>query len=212
MPIKPTGTSGPVRVSMVAGASRIEQLTIKWPLQQKDIERKIFGYFAREFERLGAKFLHVEDGGLRELDFLLTLPGGKTWLELMEVVVPRKGEIPHRPGQQAHGVPHYVDKVFEGVTRKIRDYGFRHQYPVHLLLYTTHEQYIPSVAAVEMLRIRFKEVRHPFDIVFFITPLAEDATPLTVIFSSDHPIATVASESLASQSWISLPGAETKLL
>jgi hypothetical protein len=210
---KPSGTSGPVRISIAdAGEPRIEQLTIQWPTEQKEIERKIFGYFAREFEKVGAKFLRVVDGGVRDLDFLLTLPGGKTYLELMEVVTPRKGEIPHQPGQHAHTISNYVDKVFEGVTRKINDYGFRHEYPIHLLLYTTHEQYIPSSAAIEMLRIRFNEVRRPFENVFFITPLAEDVTPFEVIFSKDHPIPTVANESIADRSWISLPGAETKLL
>jgi hypothetical protein len=160
---------------------------------------------------VGAKFLSVNDGGITGLDFLLTLPGGKTYLELMEVVAPRKSEIPHQPGQQTHLISNYVDKVFEGVTRKINKYGFRHECPVHLLLYTTHEQYIPSRAAIEMLRAQFKEVRHPFENVFLITPLSEDAAPLVVIFNRDHPIATVTKESLAGHAWISLPGTAMKL-
>lgn len=209
---KPSGTSGAVRVSVGNdGVPKIEHLTIQWPTEQKEIERKIFGFFTREFEKAGAKFLDVEDGGVSGLDFLLTLPGGKTYLELMEVVAPRKGERPHGPGQQVHMISAYVDQVFEAVARKTGKYGFSHEYPVHLLLYITHEQYVPSPGAIEMLKVRFKEAKHSFENVFLITPLSEDLTPLIVLFNKDNPVSTVAKESVAGSWWISLPGSETKL-
>jgi hypothetical protein len=209
---KPSGTSGAVRPSVGNdGRPKIEHLTIQWPTEQKEIERKILGFFTREFEKAGAKFLDIEDGGVSGLDFLLTLPGGKTWLELMEVVAPRKGEKPHGPGQQAHMISAYVDQVFEGVMRKTGKYGFRHECPVHLLLNTTHEQYVPSPSAIEMLKVRFREVKHSFENVFLITPLSEDVTPLTVLFNKHHPVSTEAKESVAGSWWISLPGSETKL-
>jgi hypothetical protein len=146
----------------------------------KAIERKILGYFQREFSKTGAKFLAVKDLGDKGLDFLLTLPGGETYLELMELVAPEIGETPYQHGAQSHTASGYIDKVFHGVERKIAKYGLKHDYPIHLLFYTTHEQYVPSPPGVEMLKIRFKETVHPFENVFLITPLAEDLTPLQV--------------------------------
>jgi hypothetical protein len=51
---KPSGTSGAVRRSVGNdGRPKIEHLTIQWPTEQKEIERKTFGFFTREFEKAG---------------------------------------------------------------------------------------------------------------------------------------------------------------
>ncbi len=208
---KPTGKAGPFQVRVKGGAIESGQLRIAWPGSQKDVERKILQYFVREFEKSGAAFLKIEDGGTRELDFLLTLPGGKSYLELMEVVVPPAGAKPHQAGAQSHWPIPYADKVFADVQKKIQKYGLKHQIPIDLLLYITHEQYQPDGSALDVLRNYFQTRPHSFHYVFFLIPLSEDLTPLHVIFNADHVSEPISLEELAGRWWINLPSANWEL-
>jgi hypothetical protein len=202
---KPSGTAGPFKVTRTAEGAIGHHIKIDWPQDQKDIERRIFGYFRREFEKTGAKFLKIKDGGTKEIDFLLTLPGGQSYLELMEAVVPFAGEIPHQPGSQGHWPIEYADRVFSEVQKKIDKYGFKHKLPLDLLIYTTHEQYRPNEAAIQVLRHYFKDRRHPFHYVFFITPLSEDLSPMWVLFNRDYPREPPPLDDLRGRYWINLP-------
>jgi hypothetical protein len=202
---KPSGIAGGFRVARTERGFAANQIKIEWPTEQKQIERKILGYFMREFERAGATFLRVEDGGTENLDFLLTLPKGKAYLELMEAVIPEDGQKPHQPGAQWHRPVPYADKVFLGVQKKIDDYGFNHSTPVDLLIYITHEQYAPNPAAIQVLRSYFADRPHPFYYVFFIVPLAEDTTPIHLLFNRDHPLKLMPLDALAECAWVSLP-------
>lgn len=185
--------------------------TIQWPTNQKAIEWKILGYFVREFEKNGAKILDVKDGGTEELDFLLTLPGGKAYLELMEAVLPATG-IPFGSGHGHHEPIPYADKIFEGVRKKIAKYGMKHEVPIDLLIYITHEQYNPNDAALWVLRRYFAENQHPFQYVFFLVPIDEVSSQLNVLYTKDHRFELPPLEDLAERSWINLVGAEAKLI
>ena len=203
---KPSGTIGQIRAGIIDGQHFAEQQKIIWPSDQKEIERKILGFFVREFEKTGAKFLKIEDGGTEELDFLLTLPGGKAWLELMEVVMPKPRNTPFQSGQQWHEPLIYAENIFKAVEeKKIRKYGLNHETPIDLLLYITHEQYAPNEAAIHALRHFFKENTHPFNYIFLILPFAEDHCDLRVIFNVGHPFEIPPLEELAERKWLSLP-------
>ncbi|MCA3562675.1 MAG: hypothetical protein IOC82_16820 [Aestuariivirga sp.] len=183
---KPTGTLGPLTITTSDGRTSAEQQKIVWPSDQKDVERKILELFVSEFERTGAKFLRIEDGGTKDLDFRVTLPGGQAYVELMEVVIPEPSTIPFQNGQQWHEPLAYASNIFGAVEKKVRKYGFSHTIPIHLLLYLTHEQYAPNEAAIYTLRHYFKVNKHPFEYVFFLIPLTTDACDLRVIFTIEH--------------------------
>lgn len=94
MATKPSGTAGPFAVTVSADGTIVgQQAKIVWPSDQKEIERKILGFFVREFEKNGAKFLTIREGETKDLDFLLRLPGGQVHLELMKVAIPNSGGI-----------------------------------------------------------------------------------------------------------------------
>lgn len=210
---KPSGVSGPFIATVTETRQVIaEQLRINWPSTQKEIERKILGYFVREFEKQGAKFLAIEDGGTRELDFLLTLPGGKVHLELMEAILPQHGEIPFQPGNRSYDPIPYGEAIFREVSKKISKYGFSHEIPIDLLIYITHEQYRPNGAAIQVLQRLFLENKHPFQYVFFLIPLAEDLTKLHVLFNKDYPFDPPAFSELKDRSWINLVSSEFQLI
>lgn len=212
MAIKPSGTSGPFSVTVSADGTPVgRHEKFAWPTNQKDIERKILDFFVREFERTGAKFLKIEDGGTKDLDFLLTLPGGEVHLELMEIVIPQKGEIPFQPGHRRHEPVPYADAAFAGVQRKIDKYGLKHDVPIDLLLYVTHEQYNPNGAALDVLRRYFLERRHPFQYVFFLVPVAEDFATLYVLFNKDVPFNPPPVDELAQRAWINVVSSEAQI-
>lgn len=186
---KPTGTSGPLEVTVTPdGAVVTHHARIVWPPEQRAIEQKIFGYFRREFERdPRVKFRNVRPGGTRELDFLVDLPRGQAYIELMEAIVPKVGGRPYQPGQQVHDAVEYAERVWSEVAKKVRKYGSRHTTPVDLLIYTTHQQYAPGTPAIQVLRHYFNDREQYFQYAFLITPLAEDDSPLHVLYSRDVP-------------------------
>ncbi|MHA6883084.1 hypothetical protein [Ralstonia pseudosolanacearum] len=208
---KPSGVTGPVRVTVGPDGAHLEHEKIQWPTDQKEIERKILGYFVREFEKTGATILSVKDGGTEELDFLLELPGGSAHLELMEAVVPAD-RVPFQPGHGHYVAGPYAAKVFAGVERKIAKYGLRHEVPIDLLICTTHEQYNPNDAALWVLARRFAETPHPFEYVFFLTPSSETDARMVVLFNKDYAIDLPPLEAVENVSWINLVGSEAKLL
>lgn len=212
MATKPSGTAGPFTVTVSADGTVVgQQAKIVWPPDQKEIERKILGFFVREFEKTGAKFLNIQDGGTKDLDFLLTLPGGQVHLELMEVVIPKSGEIPFRPGHRRHQPVPYADAIFKGVQRKIDKYGSTHEVPIDLLLYVTHEQYNPNDAALDVLRRYFLERPHSFEYVFFLIPGSEDLVHLNVLFNKDQPLNPPPLSELEQREWINVVASEAQV-
>lgn len=209
---KPSGITGAFSVTVTEGG----ELTghhdkVNWPSSQKDIERKILGFFMREFEKSDAKFIKIEDGGTEELDFLLTLPGGKVYLELMEAVVPRPKEIPFQSGNRRFEPITYADVVFHEITKKIAKYGLKHEIPIDLLIYLTHEQYNPNNAAINVLRRYLIETEHPFQYVFFLIPHTEDFAVIHVLFNRECPFDPPALAELAESSWVNVVSSEGKI-
>ncbi|MFZ2407813.1 MAG: hypothetical protein WAW41_22000 [Methylobacter sp.] len=213
MATKPSGTAGPFTVTVSAGGTIVgQQAKIVWPTDQKEIERKILGFFVREFEKTGAQFLKIQDGGTKDLDFLLTLPGGQVHLELMEVVIPKTGEIPFGSGHQRHKPVPYADAIFKGVQRKIDKYGLKHCVPIDLLLYVTHEQYNPNEAALDVLRRYFLEREHSFEYIFFLIPSSEDFVRLNVLFNKGQPFNPPPLSELEHREWINLVASEAQIV
>lgn len=208
---KPSGVSGPVRVTVDPSGVNLGLEKIQWPTDQKEIERKVLGFFIREFRKAGASILDVKDGGTEELDFLLKLPGGNAHLELMEAVVPAE-RVPFQSGNGHHVAGPYATKVFASVERKIAKYGLRHEVPIDLLIYTTHEQYNPNDAALWVLARRFAETPHPFEYVFFLTPFSETNARLVVLYNKDCPKDLPPLEAVENASWINLVGSEATLI
>lgn len=207
---KPTVVTGPFRVSVSPDGKLVgAHESINWPTDQKEIERKILGYF---IQKMKIEALHIEDGGTEHLDFLLTCPRGKIYIELMEAVAPKSGGIPYKPGTQKHDCIEYAEAIFKNVQKKIDKYGFHHAIPIQLLLYVTHEQYVPAHSGYAALRRLFLDRKHPFELVFFIAPLAEDDVELIVIANRDDPVSAPSLAELAGQTWISVPSTEWKVM
>lgn len=207
---KPSGLVGPVRVSVRAGGAQLDHLTINWPADQKGIEWKVLEYLLRDWESNNLPVPAVTDGGTEELDFLLEYPKRKAYMELMEAVVPAE-KIPFQPGHAKHEAGPYADKIFAGVKKKIAKYGLRHEVPIDLLIYITHEQYNPNDAALWALARRFADTPHPFEFVYFVVPLADDFARISLLYVKDQPMRFPPSESFEKVTWINLVGSGARL-
>lgn len=207
---KPSGTTGPIRVAVAESSATLNHQPVQWSTDQKGVERKILDYFIRESQLAGARVLHVQDGGTKDLDFLLTLPGGKCHLELMEAVLPNS-PVPFQPGHMRHEPVPYARRIFDSVQKKIDKYGLKHQVPIDLLIYVTHEQYNPNDAAIWVLRRMFAEVAHPFEYAFFLVPRDENHAELLVLFNKDQPFDLPPLNALADREWFNLVGSEAVL-
>ncbi|MFS2107887.1 hypothetical protein [Ralstonia sp. Ralssp135] len=207
---KPSGVTGPVRMSVGPEGPRLDHITIQWPADQKGIERKILEYLLRDWKKNGVPLPKVTDGGTEELDFLLEYPRGKAHMELMEAVVPPQ-KLPFQGGHAWFEAGPYADRVFAGVRRKIAKYGLRHEVPIDLLLYTTHEQYNPTDAALWALARRFADVPHPFEFVYFVTPFADDDGRVDLLYNKDIPRSFPPSSEFETARWLRIVGSEAKL-
>ena len=202
MATKPTGLTGPLRVARTESGVVAELLAVGWPKDQAQIERKILTAFIREFERFGAKVYEMEAGGTEDLDFLLTLPGGKSYLELMEIVAPRKGELPYQAGNHSYEALEYAEQVYSGIQRKADKYGFRHALPIDLLLYFTHALYSPSEWGELALRRFLLDRKHPFHYVFLIKSIDDETAELRVLFNHDYPSPAPEIAELRDKRWV----------
>lgn len=207
---KPTGVTGPVRVTATPSGPRLDHLTIRWPTDQKAIERKILDYFLRFLAERKIVVSRVIDGGTEELDFLVEYPGGKAHLELMEAVLPEE-KVPFQSGHRWFVAGKYADQVFAGVKRKIAKYGLRHEVPIDLLIYTTHEQYSPADSALWALAKRFADTEHPFEMVYFVVPFADDDARVVLVHNKNDPRTFPPAEQFEEATWLRIVGSEARL-
>ena len=213
MAIKPSGTSGPIKISFSNndGISQTHEKFI-WATNKEGIENQIFQFFVREIKKTGEEITSYEAGGTKDLDFAVTSNNQKFCLELMEAFVSQRDCQPFQGGAQIHNSSTYADKVFAGIDKKTKKYGLKHEVPIDLLLYATHEQYNPSSSALELLKHYLIEQKHSFRRVFFIQPLAEDFSILHKLFDQKIQVALKFRDTLTDKEWFSFPSSDFNLV
>lgn len=197
---KPSGTTGFISVDHTGSHTFHAN---EWPTEQKEIERKILSLFKTELEASGGKILSIKDGGTKELDFLLETPQGLAHLELMEIVFRGGKGSPFTPGHGYHAPMEYAQQVFGEVKKKIDKYGMRHEVPIDLLLYITHQKFLPIEAAIWALRRRFFYEAHCFQYVFLLTP-GPPSAQVRVLFSKDTLFELPPIEAIRNKGWVNL--------
>ncbi len=130
-------------------------------------------------------------------------------MELMEVVVPA-GKVPFQPGHGKYVAGEYADKVFAQVAKKITKYGLRHEVPICLMIYTTHEQYNPNDAALWALARRFADTEHAFEYVWFVVPFTDDDARIDCVYNKYQPRSFPPSATFEGTTWITLVGSEAR--
>lgn len=142
----------------------------RWPTNQLAIERKIFELYLRTLRSSGETVDRAVSQGTHGLDFLMHGSRGAAYVELMEAVVPKSGDLPYQPGNQVHECVEYAEAVFAQIQKKTDKYGLKHTTPIRLLIYTTHGQYDPDRLGVWALRRLLEDRPHAFEEVLFLTP------------------------------------------
>lgn len=211
--MKRSGIIGPfVTTSDGTGNMAGSQNKFVWPTDQKAIENLVLDYFLREREKVGVVIFSRQDGGIHDLDFRLKLSDGIVDLELMEVVIRSGKEIPFQPGFGTHVAGEYADIIFEQVQKKIDKYGSNHEIPIDLLLYVTHEQYLPNNSALDVLRIYFRDKHHNFRRVYFIVPAAQEFCSLYELYSQGVTLNLPLLDEVKNVRWINAVSSEMKVI
>lgn len=108
-----------------------------------------------------------------DLDYDLKLPGGDVSLELTEFVLPgAPGSSPYERDSGGIQIGDLVDGVLASVRNKEVKYNF--STPVHLLVYSTHFQFMAVDPLVACLQSDLGISGCKFEQVFFLSPF--DAT------------------------------------
>ncbi len=154
-PKKPTGVTGPVRLS---GAGS-EFLPLQFPSTKEGIEDFIAEGFVRSARATGADISlgpHMETD---DLDFSAVLAGQEVYLELTEVAPLGKGG--YGAAASSYRVYDFAESVSSQIRKKARRYkGVKK--PIMLLLYTTDWKFIPSQSSLELVEFWMREGRHGF--------------------------------------------------
>jgi hypothetical protein len=199
---KPSGVIGPLTIKSGPEGAIATRERIDWGTTQIDAETRVLEYFKGFIEGIGGKILDAQHGGTEDLDFLVTMPRGKVYVEMMEAVVTPKGERPFKSANHSFKAIEYAESVFEGVQRKIDKYGFRHEIPLWLLIYTTHDHYSPANVGFQALTRLFLDRKHPFELVAFVSPIDNAKAKVRTLFSADEPIDAPTLEDLKDAMWI----------
>jgi SEC-C motif len=209
--MKPSGTIGPFVVKS-DGKGNVEGSLDKfvWPTEQKAIENLVLDLFLSEREKAGVTVLTRQDGGTHDLDFRLKLSDGLIDLELMEVVIRSGKQIPFQSGHGTYTAREYADAVFAQIQKKIDKYGAGHEIPIDLLLYVTHEQYLPSLKALDVLRIYFRDKQHDFRRVYLIVPLTHKTCSLHELYINNVTLVLPPLEAIADVPWANMVSSEAK--
>lgn len=209
--MKRSGTIGPFVVTS-DGKGNVEGSLDKfvWPTEQKAIENLVLDLFLLEREKAGITMLTRQDGGTHDLDFRLKLSDGLVDLELMEVVIRSGKQIPFQSGHGTYTVSEYADAVFAQIQKKIDKYGVNHEVPIDLLLYVTHEQYLPSLKTLDVLRIYFRDKQHDFRRVYLIVPMTHKFCRLHELYINNVTFDLPPLEAIANVRWVNMVSSEAK--
>lgn len=209
--MKRSGTIGPFVVTSDGKGNVDGKLTkFAWPTDQKTIENLVLDFFLREREKTGVTIITRQDGGTHDLDFRLKLSDGLVDLELMEVVIRSGKQIPFQSDFGSYVAGEYADVVFSEIQKKIDKYGANHKVPIDLLLYVTHEQYLPSDKALDVLRIYFRDKAHNFRRVYLIVPTTPEFCSLYELYGYDVAFDLPPLEAIANSRWVNMVSSEAK--
>lgn len=195
-PRKPTGKIGPIRASATPDGVSVVWRPVEFSEKRDEVELHIMKLFCDALCREGFPSVKYKQNAENDFDFTLDLPGGRTYLELTEILYEEVGgELansertnPYQSRKTIVEVDRYGRQIAEAVKRKSRQYGRAGQIPVHLLTYVTHWRFAPSETVIRLAQYHLLAKPPIFDYVFMIVPLMGDSAELRMLYPSHNPL------------------------
>jgi hypothetical protein len=186
---KPKGKKGTFKVSLDGAAAKGGFEPIVYPENKDDIEKFVVNLWLAETRKAGGTVLNVIQNPEDDLDFTLKLPSGVIKLELVELIYSDVGGNPYEADEFWIESFELAEKIVALVDKKSEHYGGRQPTrPIHLLLYITHWQFLPSEVAIRLAQ-HFLHLKKPiFENIFFLSPVRASNGSVRVLYPSKEPL------------------------
>ena len=175
MPNKPSGDSGPTRLS---GSGEVDWQKLNFPADKPQLEEMIMGIFVGSLPKQGGNcpdevtFLRVlsyKQNQEYDLDFTLKTDRGDKLIDLMEIAPLKQLQGEYREASGAYTVGEFSDYIVEEIMKKALKYGaLKH---ILLLCYDTHWAFRPSETVFNLIRVALLSRHHPFERVYHFSPI-----------------------------------------
>lgn len=208
-PKKPTGEIGPITFrSVEAGSAKLSWDRVAFPKDKAEIERFVCQLFVDTIARHGMMVLEATPLPESDFDFVLKLPGGEVYLDLVELVRPTGGN-PYQVKQQEVNVYGLAEQLLGVVLTKSQHYRAHGSVPRHLLVYITHWMFAPNKNVIRLVQHWLGTNRHVFENVFFFSPLDSSEGDVRVLFpAKPDPLEGRTPDSLRDERYVLLDPAK----
>ena len=178
---KPTGNEGISRIRVKDDGS-VEKSFIGVNLgdDKAEIERVVMDRFKNAMKRTGSVNFDYKQNDENDLDFTLIFEDDELVdIDLTELVLPAtQGGSPFEQPNRPHNYGEVADVVEALVRRKDAHYSVSGR-PKHLLVYTTHWQFMPTHQVLRIVQSAFlKAPPKTLECVFFLYDVGEGETPV----------------------------------
>jgi len=171
---KPTGFTGPVKVTITPGNTELEFQKFQFPIHKEEIEEIVVKGFIRTINKIGDLSVQkYEQNEQNDLDFNLYTNGGLKLLELMEVA-----PLEHLQGSYDKALDSYKGFDFaEYILKKIMkksDHYSGVKSNIFLLIYVTDWHFILSETTTALLQYWTLTQKHNFERIYYYKPCDEE--------------------------------------
>jgi len=182
-PQKPTGTSGPIRLTTGLNGGQAEFVQLSWPKTKGDIEDFIVRGFLNTANKQGILHASIESlkrNALDDFDFTVTTASGPGYIELMEIAplehfgtTYSQAPASYKPYDFAHYI---LDKILGKSIRYSSDTQMM------LLLYVTDWHFKLDLNTLKLLKYWTAHSRHCFKSIYYYHPVSEENGIAHIVF------------------------------
>jgi hypothetical protein len=187
MPTKPTGETGPLRVTATRDTATLDWEKTKFSSKKNEIEDAIITLFVDAMRKTGATIHSVERNQESDLDYRLRLPGGDIALELTEFVYVDSDGPPYESRNQSISTVCCARQLADRVLSKAARYGDSKN-PSHLLVYVTHWRFVPGDLATAIAQHFLQDQQRFFENVFLLTLLDNETAHVRLLYPVENSL------------------------
>lgn len=200
---KPTGQICPVSLTQAKYPS-ITWEKINFPKAKDQIEAKIVNYFVAAGTAVGFGVLEVTQNIENDIDYSLTLPGGRIDLELTEIIYSAEPGNPYISGSMPIKCGDFSRQIIDLVMKKSSKYSPLNANPIHLILYITHWSFLPNELVIRLIQHELNITKHIFENIFLLIPLDSKNANLRVLYPSINPLEKYSPQEFYDSTYINL--------
>lgn len=184
-PQKPTGTSGPIKLTTGPTGGEAEFLPISFPRIKGDIEYFVARGFLNTMRSQGILHTAIESlirSELDDFDFKAVTSGGLRYIELMEIAPLEHLGTSYSQAPGSYKPYDFACCIVDKIMRKSDRYASSTDIGIILLLYVTGWQFKLNETTLKLLKYWTTQNRHCFESIHYYHPVFEESGIAHTIF------------------------------